>query len=722
MNKRVLIFIILGMIVLFNIYYVFSSELDLEIRAQLNFHDATLNIQTSSGATENYDTGYDTLFQSLPGGNFSKFVSVVNSKELIVDTWNATQGDSSTRNLNLKYSATEYSGNLDLSWNSDEFGGQFQGTLYDYGNDSSRNNLITSISMSSQESYSVLNNNSDRYFTLRINYERYYCGDGICNNGETSSSCPADCDDGDSGSSSGGGGGGIEQDSETKEQDSEQENETCKPNWNCTDWSECIEGEQTRTCEDLNGCEETKEETKYCDECSLEEVGCSKDKKFKWECTLGDNGFYFKSPKKCFEEKTCVNGECVCQELWVCEESSCIKGEQITLCEDKNNCGTNNNVPDKNGSVSECIPGIEIFFSPEEDAILAKGDNFKANTRIVDNSSHNFNLKWLINNIEQKSIQKSGSFESSFSESFEDNSQISAEIYLNGELYKKKEWDIEINPRAKEDCTPNWNCGWTDCNKGDNYSYAKNCIDINECGTTKNKPEKKECSCYVNWNCGNWGECSAKYYLKDVLNGVTRISGVQTRICEDENNCKLDKIQQKACSISIDISARKSECDENCIEFFDSNTKEFLGIIRKGKNEDFGTKRADISFSKSNTTGCCKLSNETKVSPITKEAIEEYVLWIPNLLIAIWVFIVFLVLGSLFLIKKNNPGIFKKPKLENKNKDLIPEKKTRNAEHYENKIKTKKETKKTKKQKELEKEMKKLEKQFLKKELNKKLE
>ncbi|MBD3354481.1 hypothetical protein GF361_00670 [Candidatus Woesearchaeota archaeon] len=31
-------------------------------------------------------------------------------------------------------------------------------------------------------------------------------------------------------------------------------NRSCTPNWNCSDWSECVDGEQTRVCTDLNGC------------------------------------------------------------------------------------------------------------------------------------------------------------------------------------------------------------------------------------------------------------------------------------------------------------------------------------------------------------------------------------------------------------------------------------------------------------------------------------
>ncbi len=51
----------------------------------------------------------------------------------------------------------------------------------------------------------------------------------------------------------------------------------CTPNWNCSEWSTCnIEGEQTRTCLDLNQCNPTniqKTETQNCEAC-----------KTNWDC------------------------------------------------------------------------------------------------------------------------------------------------------------------------------------------------------------------------------------------------------------------------------------------------------------------------------------------------------------------------------------------------------------------------------------------------------
>jgi hypothetical protein len=66
------------------------------------------------------------------------------------------------------------------------------------------------------------------------------CGDDYCTGGESCSSCPGDCGEcstgggGSPGGGGGGGGGGT----------------ICVSNWQCTEWSECSAGEQTRECTD----------------------------------------------------------------------------------------------------------------------------------------------------------------------------------------------------------------------------------------------------------------------------------------------------------------------------------------------------------------------------------------------------------------------------------------------------------------------------------------
>ncbi len=59
--------------------------------------------------------------------------------------------------------------------------------------------------------------------------EQTSCGDGICSQDENSNNCELDCPS-------------IELN-------------TCEENWECVDWSNCLEDKKTRTCEDLAQCD-----------------------------------------------------------------------------------------------------------------------------------------------------------------------------------------------------------------------------------------------------------------------------------------------------------------------------------------------------------------------------------------------------------------------------------------------------------------------------------
>ena len=88
------------------------------------------------------------------------------------------------------------------------------------------------------------------------------------------------------------------------------------------------------------------------------------------------------------------------------------------------------------------------------------------------------------------------------------------------------------NPESTEQyyqCVPNWQCGnWSTCA---NNQQARNCTDMNSCQMytgqvpTGEPAITQKCSsatCTYNWQCGNWSTCA---------------NGQQTRICTDLNNC-----------------------------------------------------------------------------------------------------------------------------------------------------------------------------------------
>jgi len=79
--------------------------------------------------------------------------------------------------------------------------------------------------------------------------------------------------------------------------------EACTENWSCTEWSECVDGVQTRKCIDSNNCGTTV-------------------------------------------NKPDESRSCICTENWSCTGwSACVGGVQTRTCTDLNDCGTTFNKP-----------------------------------------------------------------------------------------------------------------------------------------------------------------------------------------------------------------------------------------------------------------------------------------------------------------------------------------------------------------------------------------
>jgi len=126
-------------------------------------------------------------------------------------------------------------------------------------------NEITVIGISK---INYLSGTSTVSFTVELGE---YCGDGNCDPGETCSSCPHDCGScppPPSGNGGNGGGGYTP---------------PCEENWTCTEWSECVDGEQNKVCTDLNQCGTNESKPAETQECEVEavedEVECEADEK-----------------------------------------------------------------------------------------------------------------------------------------------------------------------------------------------------------------------------------------------------------------------------------------------------------------------------------------------------------------------------------------------------------------------------------------------------------
>jgi len=78
------------------------------------------------------------------------------------------------------------------------------------------------------------------------------------------------------GGTGGGGGGGFIPSGSTEETEEETpetaEEQPCQERWICTDWSECVDGKQTRTCEDVNKCGTDNDIPLMVQPCSSKEI------------------------------------------------------------------------------------------------------------------------------------------------------------------------------------------------------------------------------------------------------------------------------------------------------------------------------------------------------------------------------------------------------------------------------------------------------------------
>jgi len=152
----------------------------------------------------------------------------------------------------------------------------------------------------------------------------------------------------------------------------------CIPDWDCTEWTFCIDGSQSRECTDLNDCniqctgELSCITQKICEECAPE-----------WQCTEWSQCTSFSDTQsrscrtvndcdapcldaaECIEEQQC--SECV--SVWECTPWSVCSDfdTQTRDCFDISNCGVDCSIGDSScANVRDCLEDNETIFDPFE--------------------------------------------------------------------------------------------------------------------------------------------------------------------------------------------------------------------------------------------------------------------------------------------------------------------------------------------------------------------
>ena len=147
---------------------------------------------------------------------------------------------------------------------------------------------------------------------------------------------------------------------------------TCTENWSCTDWTDCADGSQTRTCNDANSCGTTADEPSLSQTCT---VACTEN----WVCTDWSDCNDGTKTRTCNDANSCgttvyqpsLLHECTsapttdtsqtsaasatsnvvqtstCTPSWTCGDwQECVNGTQLRVCTDVNNCGTQDGMPE----------------------------------------------------------------------------------------------------------------------------------------------------------------------------------------------------------------------------------------------------------------------------------------------------------------------------------------------------------------------------------------
>jgi|GEM_PF-4377074 len=128
----------------------------------------------------------------------------------------------------------------------------------------------------------------------------------------------------------------------------------CTEDWECTAWTNCIDGKQTRVCSDDNECGTIKYKPETARTCT-----CNED----WRCTDWTSCYNNTQTRTCYDANKCGTNEkkpltkavCYCDEDWKCSEwSNCEDEVQSRECVDASNCGTEKVKPDSYKNCFAC--------------------------------------------------------------------------------------------------------------------------------------------------------------------------------------------------------------------------------------------------------------------------------------------------------------------------------------------------------------------------------
>ena len=131
---------------------------------------------------------------------------------------------------------------------------------------------------------------------------------------------------------------------------------------------------------------------------------------------------------------------------------------------------------------------------------------------------------------------------------------------------------------------------WSECSEG---VTAPRCVDSNNCGTTKELPEKRRCDsevveCLPDIRCESWSECNVDYSFTNLGNEFFgKVDGIKSRTCRDLNSCTSPMVEEKSCSMEIEVYVETlDKCDGRFKGVYGESDGELVARFEKGTPEN----------------------------------------------------------------------------------------------------------------------------------------
>jgi len=318
-------------------------------------------------------------------------------------------------------------------------------------------------------------------------------------------------------------------------------NLTCNPNWQCSSWKSCLNGQQTRSCFDYNSCNANISRPSEVQACSS---NTNLNANTNLNTNVDLNPDYIIDLILPPSIMPISNTNIVCNSNWQCESwGGCINGQKTRSCIDYNYCNSNNYSKIETQTCS-FSPLESICYPNWQTGVWSVCANYQQTRTVTD-----LNYCGTLTNkpLEIQSCCSSNWICRDWSACISDQQLRSC--------YDANRCSIATDrPTTQQPCTclPNWQCDdWSGCyedSQTQNGRQDRNCYDTNSCGIEDGQPITTQSCCISNWQCENWGQC---------------YNGNRERNCTDVNYCSTPnnepEVQQSCINAKIDIKANGSD-------------------------------------------------------------------------------------------------------------------------------------------------------------------